>query len=334
MRTLLQDLRYALRMLRNNPGFTTVAVLTLALGIGANTAIFSVVNAVLLRPLPYPEPDRIVQLLLKNPQIDEGGLTWIPMFMVWRKQRQVLQDFAFYESEGPMTFEAPFFLRLPGINLTGGDRPERLRGIHVSADYFRLFGAQVEIGRTFTAGEDIPGGPKLVVISDGLWRRRFGADRSLVGKAILLAGEPHVVIGVLGPRFGTEHPADIWLPLQPDPNSVDQYNTYFAAARLRPGVTLAMAKAQTEACGGAVSAKVPRCYRMGELGFEAAARRRGWGRSANAADAAGCGQLRAPHRLRQCRQPAAGTGHRSQARDGYSDGVRRRPGAHRFSIAY
>ena len=257
MQTLLQDLRYSLRVLRKSPGFTAVAILTLALGIGANTAIFTVVNAVLLRPLPYPEPDRIVQLMLKNPQFEAGGLTWIPMFMVWREQRQMLQDFAFYESEGPMTFEAAFFLRLPGINLTGGDRPERLRGIHVSADYFRLFGAQVEIGRTFTAGEDIPGGPRLVVISNGFWRRRFGADRSLVGKAILLAGEPHVVIGVLAPSFGTDHAADIWLPLQADPNSIDQYNVYFAAARLRPGVTLEMAKAQTKLAEAQFRQKFP-----------------------------------------------------------------------------
>jgi putative ABC transport system permease protein len=246
MRTLLQDLRYALRMLRKNPGFTAVAVLTLALGIGANTAIFSVVDAVLLRPLPYPEPDRIVQLVIKNSQ-EEGAFIWIPQFMVWREQRQVLQDFAFYESEEPVMINgSPLFLRLPGINLTGGDRPERLRGIRVSTDFFRLFGAQVQIGRTFTAQEDIPGGPRLVVISDGLWRRRFGADRSLVGKAILLAGEPHTVIGVLGPTFGTDNPADIWLPLQADPNSIDQWNSYRAAARLRPGVTLEMAKAQTK----------------------------------------------------------------------------------------
>jgi predicted permease len=256
MNTLLQDLRYALRMLRKNPGFTAVAVLTLALGIGANTAIFSVVNAVLLRPLPYPEPDRIVQLVIKNSQ-EEGAFVWIPQFMVWREQRQVLQDFVFYESEEPVITGSPLFLRLPGINLTGGDRPERLRGIHVSADYFRLFGAQVEIGRTFTMQEVIPHGPRVVVISDGLWRRRFGAERSLLGKAILLAGEPHTVIGVLDRSFGTENAADIWLPLQADPNSIDQWNSYRAAARLRPGVTLEIAKAQTKLAQAQFRQKFP-----------------------------------------------------------------------------
>jgi predicted permease len=129
--------------------------------------------------------------------------------------------------------------------------------MHVSADYFRLFGAQVEIGRTFTAQEDIPGGPRLVVISDGLWRRRFGTDRSLVGRTILLAGEPHVVIGVLGPTFGTDNPADIWLPLQADPNSTDQWTSYCAAARLRPGVTIEMAKTQTKLAEAQFRQKFP-----------------------------------------------------------------------------
>jgi predicted permease len=256
LENLMRDLRYGLRALRKSPGFTAVAVLTLALGIGANTAIFTVVNAVLLRPLPYPEPDRIVRFVLKTTGIEYLPWMWISQFMVWREQSQALQDFAFYESEEPIP-GSPLFLRLPGINLTGGDRPERLRGMHVSSDYFRLFGAQVEIGRTFTAQEDIPGGPRLVVISDGLWRRRFGTDRSLVGRAILLAGEPHVVIGVLGPTFGTDNPADIWLPLQADPNSTDQWTSYCAAARLRPGVTIEMAKTQTKLAEAQFRRKFP-----------------------------------------------------------------------------
>jgi predicted permease len=247
MQILLQDLRYALGVLRKNPGFTAVAVLTLALGIGANTAIFSVVNAVLLRPLGYPEPHRIVQFVFRTQQGDRIEGTSIPMFMVWREQTQVLQDFSLYDLQGLMSGGGTeYFIKNAGVNLTGGDRPERLTGIHVSADYFRLFVAPIEIGRTFTAQEDIPGGPRLAVISDGLWRRRFGADRSLVGKAILLGGEPHVVIGVVGPSFGTDLPADVWLPLRADPNSTDQEAGWRAAARLKPGVTLEMAKAQTK----------------------------------------------------------------------------------------
>ena len=246
MQILLQDLRYAFRVLRKNPGFAAVAVLTLALGIGANTAIFTVVNAVLLRPLPYPDPGRIVQLVFRNQgQMVEG--TSIPMFVAWREQAHVLEDFALYDLQGFMSGgETEYFLKAPGVNLTEGDRPERLAAIHVSADYFRLFGASVEIGRTFTAREDIPGGPRLVVISDGFWRRRFGADRNLLGKGILLGGEPHVVIGVVSPSFCTDQPPDVWLPLRADPNSTDQEAGYRAAARLKPGVMLDKAKAQTK----------------------------------------------------------------------------------------
>jgi putative ABC transport system permease protein len=247
MQILLQDLRYALRMLRKNPGFTAVAVLTLALGIGANTAIFSVVNAVLLRPLPYPEPDRIVQLMLSSPPWDPGrnaNVTSIPKFMIWRQQTQAFKDIAAYDTGS-------------GVNLTEGDSPEQLKALHVSADYFRLFGAPVKIGRTFSADEDRPGGPRLVVISEGFWHRRFGGDRSLVGKAILLGGEPYVVIGVLGGSFATDPPAEVWLPLQLDPNSTQQGNYLRAAARLKPGITLEMAKAQMKLAAEQFGRKFP-----------------------------------------------------------------------------
>jgi predicted permease len=245
-------------MLRKNPGFTIVAILTLALGIGANTAIFTVVNAVLLRPLPYPEPDRIVQFIWRNQQGDRIEGSSIPMFMAWREQTQVLKDFALSDLKGAMRGGGTeYFFRGPGVNLTEGDRPERLTSIHVSANYFPLFGAPVEVGRTFTAQEDIPGGPRLAVISDGFWRRRFGADRSLVGRAILLGGEPHVVVGVLGPSFGTEPPADVWLPLQADLNSTDHNADWKAAARLKPGVTFEMAKAQTKLAAAQFRQKFP-----------------------------------------------------------------------------
>ena len=163
LEVLLQDLRYAGRMLRSSPGFTVTAIAALALGIGANTAIFSVVNTVLLQPLAYPEPDRLVQLELSSAQ-GNGNITSIPKFMVWQAQRQVFQDVAAYDFGGP------------GINLTGRD-PEQLKGIHVSSEFFRLFGARVMAGRTFSAEEDRPGGPPAVVLSGGLWRRRFSPPR-------------------------------------------------------------------------------------------------------------------------------------------------------------
>jgi len=259
MSTLLQDLRYALRMLRKNPGFTAVAVLTLALGIGANTAIFSVVNAVLLRPLPYPEPDRIVQLMQDPFPFPPGFITTIvsvPKFMVWREQTQAFKDIAAYDFGGT-------------VNLTGGEHPEQLEVLHVSADYFRLFGVPVEVGRTFSADEDRPTGPRLVVVSNGLWHRRFGGDRSLVGKAILLGGEPYVVIGVLGPSFTSDPPAEVWLPLQLDPNSTQAAHYFHAAARLKAGVTLEMARAQMKLAAEQFRRKFPATTRgTGGLGPE------------------------------------------------------------------
>jgi putative ABC transport system permease protein len=251
MISLWQDLSYALRTLGKSKGFTAVAVVILSLGIGANTGIFSLVNAVLLQPLTYPEPDRIVRLLRSFPQ-GIGTSTSIPKFTVWCEQTQVFQDIAAYDFEGP------------GVNLTGGDRPEQLKGIHVSAGYFGVFGATVAAGRTFTADEDRPGGPHVVVISNGLWRSRFGSDSGLVGRTISLQGEPYVVIGILGPNFTTNPPTDLWLPLQADPNSTDQANYLLVAARLKPGVTLEAAKAAMKIAAEEFRRKSPSFMSSGE----------------------------------------------------------------------
>lgn len=232
---LFQDLRYGLRMLAKTPGFTAVAILTLALGIGANTAIFTVVNTVLLHPLPYPEPDRIVQLMIFSPNWASGknfNIASVPEFNVWREQKQVFQEIAAYDYPSR------------AVNLTGSEPPEQVKALHVSADYFPLFGAPLELGRTFSADEDRPGGPRVTVIGNGLWRRRFGGNRGIIGKAILLGGEPHVVIGVLGPAFAPDASADVWLALQADPNSTNHGHYLRVAARLKPGITLEMVKAQ------------------------------------------------------------------------------------------
>jgi putative ABC transport system permease protein len=229
LESLLQDIRYAGRTLRRSPGFAITAILALALGIGANTAIFTVVNTVLLQPLAYPEPERLVQLELSSPE-GNGNITSIPKFMVWRKQSQVFQDVAAYDLGGP------------GVNLTGGDRPEQLKGVHVSAGFFRVFGARLVAGRTFSADEDRPGGPALVVITGGLWRR-FGADPNLVGKSLTLGDEAYTVTGILDPSFASDPPADIYIPLRADPNSSEQAHYLRAAARLKPGISLEQAKA-------------------------------------------------------------------------------------------
>ena len=250
METLLQNLRYAVRTLRNSPGFAAVAILTLALGIGADTAIFSVVNAVLLQPLSYPNPDRLVELELSSPQ-GNGNVTSIPKFNVWREQTDVFDSVAAYDFSGP------------GINLTGGDRPELIKGIHVSADYFRVFGAPVALGRTFTPEEDRPGGPAVVVISNGLWRNRFGSDPGILNRTIDLGQEPYTIIGVIGPTYSGDPKSDIWLPLKPDPNSVDQGHYLRATARLKPGVTLVQAQAAMKHAADQFNRKFPNSPVMG-----------------------------------------------------------------------
>jgi predicted permease len=248
MGTLLADLKYALRTLRTSPGFAAVAVVTLALGIGANTAIFSVVNAVMLRPLSYPEPDRMVMLAESSSSWAPGGI-WLNIdrseFLVVREQTQVFDGIAAYDNGGV------------GVNLTGGDHPEQLTRVRISAGYFRVLGASLSIGRTFSTEEDRPGGPRLAVISSELWHRRFGGDRSLLGKAILLGGDPYVVIGVLAPGFSSDSPADVWLPLQLDPNSTDANHDLNVVARLKPGISLETAKAQMKVAAEQFRRKFP-----------------------------------------------------------------------------
>jgi predicted permease len=241
---LLQDIRYAIRMLRRSPGFTATAIAALALGIGANTAIFTVVNTVLLQPLAYPQPDRLVQLELSSAE-GNSNVTSIPKYAIWREQTQVFQDVAAYDEGGP------------GVNLTGGDRPEQLKGVHVSASFFPLFGASMAVGRAFSADEDRPGGARLVVLSNGLWRRRFAGDPNIVGRNIELGGEPYLVTGVLAATFTSDPPADIYVPLQADPNSTDQAHYLRSAARLKPGVNLAQAQAAMKLAGEEYRRKFP-----------------------------------------------------------------------------
>ena len=156
MSTLIQDVKYGMRMLTKNPGFAAVAVLTLALGIGANTAMFTVVNTVLLHPLPYPDSGRIMNISRRG-----GGSASIMMFTYWAQHNSLFEDMAAYDS-----------LMGTGLNLSRGDRAELVQGVHVSRSYFRLFGANPIIGRTFSAEEDRPGGARVVVISYGLWQKR------------------------------------------------------------------------------------------------------------------------------------------------------------------
>ena len=240
----MTDLKHSLRMFVQNPAFTIPAVLALALGIGANTAIFSVINAVLLKPLTYPEPDRIVQFMLTFRNGSSPGAS-VPKFMNWKSQTNVFEDVAAYDFGGP------------GLNLTGGAFPEQVQGIHVTADYFRLFGARTLYGRTFSQEEDSPHGGHTVVLSYGFWKRRYGGDPHLLGKSIFLGGDPYTVVGIIGSGFNFDPPADLWLPFQFDPNSNDQAHYFIAAGRLKRGVTLARANAQLKIAYGQFVRKYP-----------------------------------------------------------------------------
>ena len=224
------DPKHALRMLLKNPGFTIAAVAALTLGIGANTAIFTVVNAVLLKPLSYPDADRMVEFGSRSTTL-ANFLSCVPEFQSYQRQTNVFQTVAAYDIAGP------------GFNLTE-DRPQQIRGIHVTEGYFRLFGAPLILGRTFTAAEDSPHGGKVVMLSYGLWQRRFAGDPMVIGKSLSLGNEPYTIVGVVGKEFLGDPEADIWLPFQFPPVSRDLNHYFHIAGLLRPGVTLEQARAQ------------------------------------------------------------------------------------------
>ena len=236
MDTFGSDVRFAFRMLAKNRWFTAIAVITLALGIGANTAIFTVVNAVLLKPLPYAEPDRIVLLTRQFPQ-GESSSNSIPKFMVWRAHNHSFSAMALYDFSGPV------------MTLGVSEPPRQIHGMHVSSGYFPVFGVAPILGRSFSGDEDLPGGPKTAVVSYGLWQSDFGGDRNVLGHAAILDGETYTVIGVLPKGFRPETECDVWVALQADPNSTNQGHYLLTAARLKPGVSLAAARTDMKLAG-------------------------------------------------------------------------------------
>src|SRR6185503_5740072 len=231
---LMHDLRYAARLQRKNPGFTIVAVIALALGIGANTAIFSVVNTVLLRPLPYKDPERLV--MVWEDASTHGYPRDTPAaanFVDWRDQSQV--------------FEGMAAIADTSFNLTGSGDPERLEGRRVSANMFPLLGVDPQIGRVFTAAEDQPGAQRVALLSYALWQRRLGGDSSIVGKPLTLNGESYIVVGVMPARFQFPSTDDqVWVPIAFTQEDAANRNRHYleVVARLKPGLTLA--QAQTE----------------------------------------------------------------------------------------
>jgi putative ABC transport system permease protein len=248
---LWQDVRFGVRMLLKTPGFTLVAVVALALGIGANTAIFSVVNKVLLQPLPFAQPERLVTIHSRDERDGSLGQAFsYPNFEDLRAQRQVFEGVAAYSRAGAF--------------LLGREEPEQLRGLVVSADLFSMLDARPTLGRVFTAAEDKPGGERVIVLSDALWRQRFNADPNIVGQAITLTSGPVTVVGVMPPGF--KYPVDegkveYYMPLAASisPGSITARGAVFLSlvARLRPGLTLQQAQAETTRVAKQLSTQYP-----------------------------------------------------------------------------
>jgi putative ABC transport system permease protein len=244
LRELVQDLRFGWRTLRKSPGFTSVALATLALGIGANSAIFSFVDAVMLKPLPYSEPDRIVMVLEKPPGGDHNGISTLN-YLDWANQNAVFEYMA-AQTGGSVT-------------LTGVEEPVQLNGMRVSADYFRVFGVNAALGRTFARGEDEEGHNNVVVLSHAFWQNQFGGDPAVVGRTLLLDGKPTTVIGILpkGSAFDRGWP-QIWRPLAFAPeNRTRNFHWMGAVAKLKPGVTLEQARANMDTIGGRIAKDFP-----------------------------------------------------------------------------
>jgi predicted permease len=246
MTNFLQDVRYGLRVLLKNPGFTAIAVLTLALGIGANTALFSVVNGVLLNPLPYPEPDRLVAVYEKTADFEQSSIPY-PNFLDWQKDSH--------------SFSALGAVRSDEYNMTGVGEPERLHGHMVSADFLTALGVPLPLGRNFRSEEDQPGATPVAIISDGLWKRKFGLSQEVLGKSITLNGKTYTVIGVGPARITGFSPTDVFVPIGQWADSTFRNRAIgmgtTAIGRLKAGVTEAQARAEMEKITANLAAAYP-----------------------------------------------------------------------------
>jgi putative ABC transport system permease protein len=246
MQTVWQDLRYGARMLMKKPGFTLIAVITLALGIGANTAIFSVVNAALIRALPYHNPDR---LILLSATTRGGGRSFMSLdeMREFQSRAQSLEDVTGFISQS--------------VNLTGGERPDRVRGAYVTANFFQLFNLKPAVGRTFAPGEDRPGAEKVVVVNEKIWQARLGGDSNLSGKKLILNGEPFSVVGVVTSSFRQpfDSEVEVWMGAAAFPGNTAQrdFRFLFGIGHLKTGVDLARAQAEISAVANQLALAYP-----------------------------------------------------------------------------
>ena len=242
----MNDLRFAFRQLRKSPGFTFVAIITLALGIGANTAIFSVINAVLLQPLPYPDASRIMTLN----EFSGGTNTSIafPDYLDWRRDNTVFEHLAISRRESR---------NLSGIS---GSQPERVGAAFVTANFFKVIGLTPELGRTFTDAEDKVGGPALAVISDRLWQRVFQRDPSVLGRSLSFHNQLYTVVGVMPPEMTSPQETDVWFPIMrrsPAWQNRAWHPMMFGWGRLKPGVTVQEARTEMKAIAARLEKQYP-----------------------------------------------------------------------------
>ena len=236
LETLWSDIRFAARTLRKNVGFTVVALATLALGIGGNTGIFSMVNGVLLNPLPFPDPDRLVTLHESKPNFEQGSISY-PNFLDWQRNNR--------------TFASMAVSRRYAFSLTGRGEAEQVKAEFVTADFFPLLGVNPILGRTFTRSEEQPGAGPVALISEGLWRRKFGAAADVLGKSVTLDGKDFTIVGVIPAGFRlltpSFHEQDVYAPIRQWTNPLLMKRSaglgIHGIGRLKPGVTIAQARA-------------------------------------------------------------------------------------------
>src|SRR5579872_377653 len=243
---LLQDLRYAFRMLRTKPGFTIVAVATLALGIGANTAIFSAIDAVLLRPLPYRDPDRLAMLWMDNRRLGlHEDLTSYANYEDWKKNRVFADMAGFVPSDG---------------TLTAQEEPLLIKDALVNWNFFSVLGVAPAIGRTFTPDDDQPDKNRVVILSDGLWKRLFGSDRHVIGKALELNGQQMWIAGVMPADFAfPSKETQLWKPLGASQSLRGNRGAYFLSVigRIKPGVTIEQTRSEMTRIGSDLEKAYP-----------------------------------------------------------------------------
>jgi predicted permease len=250
MNAFLQDIRYALRMLAQSPGFSAIAILTLALGIGANTALFSVVNGVLLNPLPYPQPDRLVALYSRTSTFAQSSISY-PNFLDWQRNNRSLASIAAYRSDD--------------FNLTGAGEPERVRTEMISADFFSILGVTPLMGRAFTAQDDHAGAAPVVILSEGFWKRKLGGSTQTLGQPLTLNGTPYTVVGIIRASFffmgSNFRLSDAYVPIGQwtDPTFLHRRvgMGMNAVARLKPGATLTQARSDLDNVARALAKAYP-----------------------------------------------------------------------------